>query len=236
MYPQLCLSVGADVPAFPMRKVGYYEDPDIRRILGMKRRLVREDSGGKKTWRFWEWREEWSTVMDETPFVVRAKALPAAERVARQKRDPSFRDQTYLRRVDPYTDILDVFLDEQAQHSDELFVPRVDLSLLGVEKANPVKTQAPAAPSQPSSAPGASAGQGSPAASADDLMAPVLPAYTADLRDLLTDDYDAALVAVLPLPVSGGSLVERVAADAPTSDEVLPSDEEDAAGADEEGD
>src|SRR5690606_17146972 len=80
--PNLALSVGSDVPAFPIRPIPFYEDPTLRRLLGLRRDVKRVGHDGKPTWKFWQWPERWEQADESPPYLCRTPRLSAAERAA----------------------------------------------------------------------------------------------------------------------------------------------------------
>lgn len=86
---KIAFSVGHLTPAFPIMPVPFWEDPFLRKVLAMQRRVAKNNP----KWKFWSWKDEWVTVVDENAkYIVRRK---------RDRHNPE-KDPVRLRLEDPY--------------------------------------------------------------------------------------------------------------------------------------
>lgn len=193
--PEMAMSVGSDVPPFPLRPSFYFKDPHLRKLLGLSRVLDRGGNQGKEfTWKFWEWDELWVQQGEARRYLTRRTRASSSERGAS--------DPVSERRNDPYTQFLD-FLFRDNTGFDELVPPRLDLKSIGVIQ------------NDPNTADQGGAQKAAPAASAPAKAAPevpmhlLLPPYGLDLRTLINDDLQAGASLPESLP-AGGSIRERL--------------------------
>jgi hypothetical protein len=186
--PNLALSVGADVPAFPLRPIPFYEDPVQRRLLGLRKRVVRKGSDGQPTWRFWEWSERWEPPEGGAPYLRRASS---------SQEEPDLLEQyvTYLagRR--------------KGAEYPALTVPRLVLSEVGVIEAAPDvdfddeadhMADAPEPVAEPRRQPPRKGGADSPVPTSM-----VVPIYGDDIRSLLNVDFNVQESFERNLPTCG---------------------------------
>ena len=204
--PNLAFSVGSDVPAFPLRPVPYYEDPTLRKLLGLKRTLKKVGYDGKPTWKFWEWEERWDQVDESPPYLKRIPRKSAAERAA------GVPDPVLARQEDPYTQYLDYLLGDYRDF-DELIEPKLVLADIGVTENAP-RSVLPPPGGQPSRGPGASsAAYGSARKPPQSQAVPVsliIPSYGTDFRTLINADFRREPTAIEIHEHAGGTIDERI--------------------------
>lgn len=216
--PNIALSVGSDVPAFPIRPIAYYEDPTLRKLLGLKRTLKKTGYDGKPTWKFWQWEERWEQPDESPPYLRRKRRLSASERAA-GKPDP-----VYERLQDPFTQYLDYLLGDYRNY-DELVAPRLVLEDIGVTDNAPrspldggIGAGKPfglpgKAPGMPSGMPPFPFPGGIPGLPMEPGLPPTMlvPIYGADIRVLLNGDFRFEVAPVDDEPMQpGGSLRDRI--------------------------
>lgn len=190
MMPKLALSIGADVPAFPIRPVQYWDDPTIRSLMKMKRKVVRTDKNNKPSLlRFWEWKELWGMPEDATPYLTRRPSLKTAP-----PREDQFLWSAWERQTNPFTQVLDFLLGPPAE-KDALTVPSLRFRAIGLSDAtNPLKgTEQAKDDPMHGTIPWASGGS-SPAAHPlprppQETDAPLVVPFAQDFRILLGDDF-----------------------------------------------
>lgn len=225
--PDMAINMTKDFDPFPMRPLPFYEDPVVRKLLGMERTLKKVDQAGRKTWKFWLWQEAWDfPSKSPKPLLVRRRPLSEAERAAGQE------DLCWERQQDLYTEYLDYVAPERRTGWDELSLPDLDFATIGVLEHNPdpavrAALQGGAAPGAGKPAPGGfGASAPAPAAQAPTAppapAVPLVPLYSRDIRALMSDDF-APLGAVWA-PSAGAlapdqPLTERVHEMAPLDEE-----------------
>lgn len=200
--PNLALSVGSDVPAFPLRPVPYYEDPTLRRLLGLKRTLKRVGKDGKPTKRFWEWEERWDQTDTSPPYLQRTPRKTPAERAG------GVPDPVTDRLQDPYTQYLDYLLGDYRGY-DELVEPKLNLMDIGVIENAPRSAMTPVAPASGTAPRPAGAPRKSPPARTVPAST-IVPAYAADFRFLINADYRFEPGALPDVDSRGGPIDQRI--------------------------
>jgi hypothetical protein len=198
--PGMALSVGSDVPAFPLRPVPFYEDPTMRKLLGLERELSKKGFSGQDTWKFWEWGERWNQSAESPPYLARRKSLTPAER------DAGMPDPVWDRQQDPYTQFLDYLLGDARGVYDELVAPVLNLTDIAVTENDP--RAAALAAARGATPPGARNQAGAPKGPQPVAAALLTPVYGADFRALINDDFQTQ-EAVADLAPVGGLLQER---------------------------
>jgi type IV secretory pathway TraG/TraD family ATPase VirD4 len=196
----MALSVGADLPSFPFRLVPYYEDPELRKLLKLKKDVRRVGYEGTPTWKFWQWGERWEQTVDGPRYLTRARQKTPAERAA------GLKDPVHERLNDPFTQYVDYMIGRPAGELDEMVVPRLILEEIGVVENDPGAAARAAL---------AQAGSGIPSARQPEhpVGPPVLlaPHYQRDMQILTSDDFRDRET-MLQRQVRGGAIDARVSA------------------------
>jgi type IV secretory pathway TraG/TraD family ATPase VirD4 len=195
----MALSVGADLPSFPFRLVPFYEDPELRRLLKLKRSVSRKGYEGQATWKFWEWGERWEPTEDGPRYLTRQIRKTPAERAA------GVPDPVHQRLSDPFTQYLDYLVGRQGGDLDELEIPRLVLSDIWVVENDPRANAERAAQGG-----GGVPGHGRPGVP-EPASQPVLlsPHYQRDMQILTSEDFrDREYVE--ERPAMGGAIDARV--------------------------
>lgn len=184
---EMALSVGAEVPAFPLLPIPFYEDPMLRKLLGMKRKVYKKGAP-------WKWRERWSLNYDKS-----------SKFIHRRPRE----------HYDVYEQVLNFLIGRPQEEVEvdgkiriekiyyELMEPIIDLDAIGA-KAKKVGSGGQ------KSMLGGIAGQPSGGMRSGPRK-PLAPMYGDDLRTLVTEDFrKPGVISEKPLP--GGKISERLAA------------------------
>lgn len=198
--PQLALSVGSDVPPFPLRPIPFYEDPTLRKMLGLERELIKTGPSGQETWKWWHWNEYWNPQTESDPYLSRRKMKSPAQR------EEDVDDPVHRRAQDEYTQLLDYLLNRRNVF-DELQVPQLKLPDIGVTENDPRGSAV-------SQAQQSSFGGGPPGMN-DGPEVPVsmlVPVYGQDVRNLINDDFQD-LSPIKESEGEGGTLANRLGVD-----------------------
>lgn len=199
--PNLAFSVGSDVPAFPLRPIPFYEDPTMRKMLGLERNLQKEGYDGRPTWKFWKWSERWDQSEESPPYLQRTKRRTPAERAAGEP------DPVHERRQDDYTQYLDYLLGDY-KGFDELVEPVLVLEDIGVTDNVPRSALKPDGSRAGGGRPQAAGNQGGRRAAMP--ASSVVPAYGTDFRRLINHDFRKEPAAIEDQEPLGGSLIDRI--------------------------
>ena len=198
----MALSVGAETEAFPLLPIPFYEDPALRKLLGMKKTL-------NKSGPFWEWTERWELDLKDEKFVDRKTKKP---------RSFKGKDPVAERLADAFSPYLDFLLGKPTETIvrdgkevreyvyDELEVPYIDYAAIGLPEYVS-KTSAGPGGQTPRPAPGSTAGSGKAAPAGPPPQ--IVPIYGNDFRALVNEDF-ADPEPVVQLPVTGESVEDRV--------------------------
>lgn len=195
--PNLALSIGRETEAFPFYPVPYYDDPDLRKLLRMKRTL-------KKKGPFWNWTERWEPSYSADDKFIHRRPYP---------RGTTFRD------LDPYEQYLDFLIGRPREKVvrdgrevietiyPELLPPVLELAEVGAA----VEAKGAQKPGPRPGAPQAAAATQAP-------QAPVVHTYGVDFRVLVNEDFMEP-PAITAVPAPGGTFQDRIAAGANPSEE-----------------
>src|SRR5690606_33095631 len=129
---KMALSVGGETPPFPFIPVSYWDDPIIRKLLGLELKVAKNGP-------FWTWQDMWTPRIDpDDKYIHRRK---------RNRRNPE-NDPVSHRLDDPYGQYVDYLIGRPKERVvrdgrevvevlyDELEVPSLDLGvILGQTKA-----------------------------------------------------------------------------------------------------
>jgi hypothetical protein len=203
------LSIGSSAPYFPIIPVAFWDDPIIRKLLNMKRKVIKNGPF------FWNWMDRWDVPIDNTQRYVH-----------RRKRTREPNDPVSARIADPFGQYLDYLIgkpkervvrgDEKGVERtvteliyDELVVPDLVLDhVLGLAPVSGVSASPPSPMTSQSG--GASAGPVKPRPAGTPVKrAPeVVPVYGSDFRVLVNEDFREPQPLRESMP-PGGTVIDR---------------------------
>lgn len=192
----MALSVGSQVPAFPLLPIPYFEDPMLRKLLGMKRAINKKGMP-------WQWKERWSMKHDQN-----------SKFINRRPRD----------HYDPYEQIVNFLIGRPTEAIEvdgkikrekvyyELMEPILDLDAIG---ARPPQKGASGMRLELGGLPGRTGQPSATGTPKPALGKPLAPTYGDDLRLLVTEDFrKPGAISKKPLP--GGKITDRFATETAT--------------------